>query len=80
MSAYTYTETNSAFTSLGISTYAGITITGAVNATYQIQQRNNVYQQWQYLSNVTLPYSPYTWIDYSAKATGARYYRTMQLQ
>jgi formylglycine-generating enzyme required for sulfatase activity len=67
---------------LALQTYAGLTITGAVGAVYQIQyvpdvaQTNNA-RAWRCLDFLQLPVSPCLWADKSAPATGRRFYRAV---
>lgn len=64
---------------LGLQTYAGLTITGAVNAVYSIQCITNLTQtnSWLELTNLTLPSSPYLWVDTTAPVAGRRFYRAV---
>jgi formylglycine-generating enzyme required for sulfatase activity len=57
--------------------YAGLTIAGTVGSNYVVQDTTNLSQtnNWQTLTNLTLPSSPYLWVDTSAPATGRRFYR-----
>lgn len=69
---------------LGIQTYAGLSITGAVRTVYSIEyltdlgQTNNP-SAWRCLEYLQLPASPYLWADKSAAATGTRYYRAVPM-
>jgi hypothetical protein len=65
---------------LSISTYAGVTITGAPGGVYQIQYATNLNSVWAPLTNFMLPYSPYLWFDTSSPVVGKRFYRSVQLQ
>ena len=47
---------------LGIGTFAGVTITGVVGRTYQIQSSPNM-ATWTTRATVLLTFSPYLWID-----------------
>jgi len=71
--------TNSSPTTLGISTYPGVTINGTAGAVYQIQYSTDL-NAWQTLTNFMLPFSSYLWIDTSSPVTGQRFYRSIQLQ
>ena len=73
------TQSNSPATTLGISTYPGVTINGTAGAVYQIQYSTDL-NAWQTLTNFMLPYSPYLWVDTSATVNGQRFYRSVQLQ
>ena len=73
-------DTNSpAPTTLGISTYAGVSINGMPGAVYQIQSSTDM-NTWQTLTNFMLPSSPYIWVDTSSTVTGQKFYRSVQLQ
>ena len=74
------TQSNSPATSLGISTYPGVTINGTAGAVYQIQYTTSLNSTWQTLTNFMLPYSPYLWVDTSSTVSGQRFYRSNQLQ
>ena len=65
---------------LAISTYPGITISGTPGLTYLIQYSTTLNSNWSTLTNLSLPYSPYLWIDTSATVAGQRYYRSIQFQ
>jgi formylglycine-generating enzyme required for sulfatase activity len=65
---------------LGIQTYAGLTITGAVGTVYSVEYVTDLAQSnnpsaWRCLEFLRLPASPYLWADRSAPATGKRFYR-----
>ena len=72
--------TNRTATTLGIAAYPGVTINGTVGQTYQIQYSTSLNANWTAATNITLPYSPYIWVDTSTTVTGQRYYRSVQLQ
>ena len=72
--------TNYAAANLFISTYPGISITGTPGLTYQIQYSTILNSNWLTLTNFSLPYSPYLWIDTSSPVSGQRFYRSAQLQ
>jgi hypothetical protein len=73
-------QTNSPATTLGISTYPGVTINGTAGVVYQVQYTTNLNSTWQTLTNFMLPYSPYLWFDITASMSGRRFYRSIQLQ
>ncbi len=73
------TQSNPPATTLGISTYPGVTINGTAGAVYQIQYSTDL-NNWQTLTNFMLPYSPFLWIDTSSPVVGQRFYRSIQLQ
>jgi formylglycine-generating enzyme required for sulfatase activity len=65
---------------LGIQTYAGLSITGAVGTVYSVEfitnlAKTNDPSAWRCLEFLQLPASPYLWIDRSAPATDTRFYR-----
>ena len=62
---------------LGVGTYAGITITGIVGRTYEIQSSPNL-STWTTVATVLLPSSPYLWIDQNPIA-GNRFYQAVLL-
>jgi hypothetical protein len=62
---------------LGIGTYAGVTITGAVGRTYQIQSSPDL-STWTTEATVLLPSSPYLWIDQNPIA-GNKFYQAILL-
>lgn len=69
---------------LGIQTYAGLTITGAVGTVYSVEYvadlaQTNTPGAWRCLEFLQLPASPYLWADKSAPATGKRFYRAVGL-
>jgi len=72
------TNSSPAATTLGISTYPGVTINGTAGAVYQIQCSTNL-NAWQTLTNFMLPSSPFIWVDTSSTVTGQRFYRSVQL-
>ncbi len=65
---------------LALSIYPGITINGTPGLTYQIQYSTSLNSSWLILTNLSLPYSPYLWIDTSSPVSGHRFYRSVQLQ
>ena len=60
---------------LGIATYAGVTITGAVGRTYQIQSSSNL-SNWTPRTSLLLTTSPYLWIDQNP-VSGSKFYRAL---
>ncbi len=65
---------------LGIQTYAGLTITGAVGTVYSIEYvtdlvQTNTSSAWHCLEFLQAPASPYLWADRSAPAAAKRFYR-----
>ena len=65
---------------LAIATYPGVTINGTVGQTYQIQYSTSLTTNWTGATNITLPYSPYVWVDTSSTVTGQRFYRSALVQ
>ena len=62
---------------LGIGTYSGVTITGVVGRTYQIQSSPNM-STWTTRATVLLNFSPYLWLDQNP-VSGNKFYRAMLL-
>ena len=62
---------------LGIGIYAGITFTGTVGRTYQIQSSPNM-TTWTTQATLLLTASPYLWIDQNPVA-GNKFYRAILL-
>ena len=65
---------------LDIKSYAGIELLGVVGRTYRIEATPvSGPVNWQTLTNLVLPASPYIWIDYGSPAAGQRLYRAAEL-
>jgi formylglycine-generating enzyme required for sulfatase activity len=66
---------------LGLNLYAGLSITGAVGTTCQIQFVTNLAQTsaWLRLTNLTLASSPQLWVDTTCPAMGRRFYRVLEV-
>ena len=62
---------------LGIGTFAGVTITGIVGRTYQIQSSPDL-NTWTTRATVLLTSSPYLWIDQNPIA-GNKFYQAVLL-
>jgi len=62
---------------LGIGTFAGVTITGIVGRTYQIQSSPDM-ATWTTRATVLLTSSPYLWIDQNP-TSGNKFYRALLL-
>jgi len=62
---------------LGIGTFAGVTITGIVGRTYQIQSSPNM-SSWTTRATQLLTSSPYLWIDQNP-VSGNKFYRAVLL-
>jgi hypothetical protein len=65
-------------TSLGIGTFAGVTIAGLVGRTYQIQASPDL-NNWTTQATVLLTSSPYFWVDQNNPVAGSKYYRAYLL-
>ena len=59
--------------------HLGLTITGAVGSNYLVQYVTDLTQSnnWQTLTSIALPRSPYLWVDTSGAATNHLYYRVI---
>ena len=65
---------------LDIKMYAGIEILGVAGRTYRIEGTAATGPvNWQTLTNLVLPTSPYIWIDLGSPAAGAQIYRATEL-
>jgi hypothetical protein len=62
---------------LGIGTFAGVTITGTVGRTYQIQASPDI-NTWTTRATVLLTSSPYLWVDQNP-VSGNKFYRAVLL-
>jgi hypothetical protein len=62
---------------LGIGTFAGLTITGVVGRTYQIQASPDL-NTWNTVATILLTSSPYLWIDQNP-VSGNKFYRAVLL-
>jgi sugar lactone lactonase YvrE len=62
---------------LGIGTFAGVTITGVVGRTYQVQSSPDM-KAWTTRATLLLTSSPYLWIDQNPVA-GSKFYRAVML-
>lgn len=62
---------------LGIGTFAGVTITGTVGRTYQVQSSPDM-ASWTTRATLLLTSSPYLWIDQNP-VSGQKFYRAMML-
>ena len=75
--------TNRALLSLNdLRMYAGIRIAGAPGVSYQIDTQNslNASDPWLTLTNLTLPFSPYLFIDEDSPNYPQRFYRVTAQQ
>lgn len=64
---------------LGLATYAGITIEGAVGSSYRIEYRQafDATNTWKKLTDVILPTSPHFFIDQSSPSATQRFYQAV---
>lgn len=62
---------------LGIGTFAGVTITGTVGRTYQVQSSTDT-TSWTTRATLLLTSSPYLWIDQNP-VSGNKFYRAVML-
>jgi hypothetical protein len=62
---------------LAINTYAGVTITGLVGRTYQVQSSPNM-TNWTTRATLLLNSSPYLWFDQNP-VSGSKFYRAFLL-
>jgi hypothetical protein len=62
---------------LGIGTFAGVTITGIVGRTYQIQSSPDL-NTWTTRATLLLNSSPYLWVDQNP-VSGSKFYRALLL-
>jgi Laminin B (Domain IV) len=64
---------------VGIATFAGLTVTGAVGSTYTIEYRNalDASTNWFPLTNLVLPHTPYLFVDTNSPSAASRFYRAV---
>jgi hypothetical protein len=62
---------------LGIGTFAGVTVTGIIGRTYQIQSSPDL-NAWTTRATILLTSSPYLWIDQNP-VSGNKFYRAVLL-
>jgi hypothetical protein len=62
---------------LSIGTFAGLTITGVIGRTYQIQASPDL-NTWRTVATVLLNSSPYLWVDQNS-VNGSKFYRALLL-
>lgn len=66
--------------SVGISMYAGIQIRGTPGRVYRIEYAPGLApENWQALTNLLLPQTPYLFIDLGSSAEQERFYRSVEL-
>lgn len=69
---------NAVSASLGLSFYAGLAIEGTVGGRYRVEYSENLSElQWLPLATITLPQSPFLWIDVGSTNAPRRYYRAV---
>jgi hypothetical protein len=60
--------------------YAGLTIAGKIGGIYEIDGCNDLsVSNWTTLTNITLPSSPYLFIDTDSPSYAKRFYRAILL-
>lgn len=64
---------------LALRLYPGLTIDGLAGRLYRIEASDSIQTNWQALTNLTLPYSPYLWMD-TAPGQARRFYRAVLVQ
>ncbi len=69
---------------LSLEMYAGLTFSGIVGKSYSIQYVNdfsltNNWSAWTTLTNLTLPNSPFQFVDWSSPGSSRRFYRAVQM-
>lgn len=65
---------------LGIHSYAGVNVLGVPGRTYRIDATPaSGTPDWQTVTNLVLPQSPYIWIDYDSPTLPSRLYRAAEL-
>jgi hypothetical protein len=63
---------------LAANMFAGVTIQGTPGAIYQIQYVNDLAStNWQTITNLAIPRSPYTWTDLQSVTNSKRFYRAV---
>jgi hypothetical protein len=67
---------------LALAMFPGVSITGTEGQTYRIETSTNLApgSVWQPLTNFTLPFSPYLWIDTTAPGQSRKFYRAVQIE
>ena len=73
--AGTITSSAATLSLLGIKQYAGLTITGQAGGNYLIEYMNTINSSWATLTNITIPVSPYLFIDTDSPNHPSRFYR-----
>lgn len=75
------TPSNFPPTALNISLFPGVTINGTEGLTYRMESATNltVPVMWSAITNVTLPHSPFLWID-ATPAPNRKFYRSVQIE
>jgi len=72
------TSTGAVLSFLDLKMYAGLTIIGSVGSTYRVEACDNpATGNWTAITNITLPSSPYFWLDTESGSMPKRFYRTV---
>jgi photosystem II stability/assembly factor-like uncharacterized protein len=58
-------------------TFAGLVVDGPLGSNYLIQAASNLPGNWTTLTNVTVPWGPYFYIDYSSPTNAQQFYRAV---
>jgi formylglycine-generating enzyme required for sulfatase activity len=68
-------------TTLDVHLYSGLTITGSVGKVYKVEYTPKIADtnSWTQLSTLTLPFSPYLFVDTSTPVASSRFYRATML-
>ena len=70
--------TPGAVPTLAANMFAGVTIQGTPGAMYQIQYVNDLASSdWQTITNIVIPSSPFNWIDLQSVNNSKRFYRAV---
>jgi len=66
---------------MALSPAAQLTISGPTGAVYRIEAVAGLHPKnsWEVLTNIAVPFSPYTWTDVEAPVAAMRYYRAVML-
>jgi hypothetical protein len=67
---------------LALTMFPGVSISGTEGRTYRIEATTNLApgSVWLPLTNFTLPFSPYLWIDTVAPGQSRKFYRAVQIE
>ncbi len=66
---------------LDLQMYSGLSITGAIGQTYQVQYADEMSDSatWFALMHFPLKWNPHVWVDNTGPATGRRFYRAVSI-